>query len=155
MGFFEDQELENADVDPFSMPLGENPTFVKEAKVLTIKKDNSLAFVITFAKIGEPDRVHQEWLRNPLPGDKDIVRRLKLAKNKKVLLALGIEDTKEALGAVEPGDLLGITGILDIYKKGNWVQFGNFTATGEGDFEPSPEPTEAPEPDTKDEPFDF
>lgn len=156
MGFFADQELENADVDPFSMPLGENKVFVKEAKLLTLKNDNSQAFVITYAMADAPDRTHQEWLKNPKADDKDVVRRLKLAKNKKILLELGVEDSKEALGSVEPEDLVGITGILDLYKKGQWVQYGKFTVTDDSvDFEPSATPDEVPTPDVKDEGFDF
>lgn len=159
MGFFEEQELENADVDPFSLPVGKVNVFVKEAKVLTLKKDNSQAFVITFAKVGEPDRVHQEWLKNPRPDQDAKVRRIILGRNKRVLLDLGIEDTKEALGAVEPEDLLGITGVLDTYKKGDYVQYGSFTVTDSGE-EGDPViqteiPEEAPKPDTEDAGFDF
>lgn len=51
MGFFNPEDVEKADVDPFSLPVGRRvQTVITESKVDKIGKDEYPAWVVTFSK---------------------------------------------------------------------------------------------------------
>jgi hypothetical protein len=133
-GFFGDEDYEDIEVreynpDQFRIGPGKHHVQVSKAEPID-KKDGTQAFIVEYSD--KDGKTYTHWLNaieagddKKFPGTGDTsLRDIKRAERVRVFEQLGV--SRAELKTLDYDKVIGVEGIITLYKKGEYIRYGKF-----------------------------